>query len=433
MSPIAVKAFWFGIISAISLPVGSIIGILFKPKSRVLSAIMSFGAGALLSALSFELVYNAFKNAGFVPLAAGAILGGVLFDLLNKMLNEKGAFLRKAATITKFLSVLKKEKVKNMFERLHKISAFYALPPEEINSIIPLIKEIRHPKGSVIFSQNDTGDALYFIIKGEVEINRDGGAGRVTVSTLKENDLFGEMALITGEKRSAAAMAKSDTVLWRILKKDFDALMIKYPALRSVFDESCRARIKDLGDKKIISAEDAAVWVNEAIHHTDDKYFLPTQEEIKAAAGEKQKAAAAFAIWLGLFLDGIPESLVIGVNMIQSSVSIALIAGLFLSNLPESMASAVIMKRQGTSSLKIMLLWCSLVIITGIGAFLGSTLFINSSSFTVAFFEGFAAGAMLCMISETMLPEAYEQGGTIVGISTLLGFLATIFLSSLQH
>jgi zinc transporter ZupT len=221
--------------------------------------------------------------------------------------------------------------------------------------------------------------------------------------------------------------------LWRILKKDFDDLMVKCPGLQSVFDASCRERIIDLGNKKIISAEETARWAAEAMNHTDDKYFLPSQEEIRNAASEKQKSAAALAIWLGLLLDGIPESLVIGINMIQSTVSIALIGGLFLSNLPESMSSAIIMKRQRTSVSRIMLMWCSLVVITGIGAFLGSTFFINAPSFTIAFFEGFAAGAMLCMIAETMLPEAYEQGGTIVGISTLLGFLATIYLSSLQH
>ena len=104
MSELAVKAFWFGIISAVSLPLGAIIGLALKPKAKVISAVMSFGAGALLAALTFELVFEAFEKAGFYPLALGAIIGGIAFALLNHLLEQKGAFLRKAATAVRFLT-----------------------------------------------------------------------------------------------------------------------------------------------------------------------------------------------------------------------------------------------------------------------------------------------------------------------------------------
>lgn len=433
MPETAIKAFWIGMLSAASLPLGSIIGILFKPKPKILSSIMAFGAGALLSALSFELVFEAFEKAGFYPLAIGAIIGGLTFDLLNKLINERGAFLRKSATISKFLFTLKRKKILKMFDKLSKIPVFLALPPEEINTIISKIKEVRFHKGSKIFKQRDAGDALYFIKSGEIEITRKEQDEEIEIATLKENELFGEMALLTGEERSADAVVKSNTVLWKISKYDFDNLLIQYPSLQKRFDKFLKERVNGLEDKKIIPEEEGEKWVEEAIHNIDTKFFLPSGDEVKELAKEKQHFGVAFAIWLGIFLDGIPESLVIGASMIGKAVSISLIAGLFLSNLPESMSSAVIMKKQGISINRIIWMWVSLMVITGIGAFLGNIFFINASHFTHALFGGMAAGAMLCMIAETMLPEAYEQGGATVGISTLLGFLSVIFCRSLQH
>ncbi|MCB0356052.1 MAG: hypothetical protein KDD40_03540, partial [Bdellovibrionales bacterium] len=153
-------------------------------------------------------------------------------------------------------------------------------------------------------------------------------------------------------------------------------------------------------------------------------------------AGKHATGGAAMAIWLGLLIDGIPESLVIG--MLQNSVvgmSIAFIAGVFLANLPEAMSSSVTMSRSGMKILKIMLMWGSICLLTGIGAYFGATLFPaephGAMFYIVLGIEGVAAGAMLTMIAETMLPEAYEQGGAIVGISTLFGFLAALIVKVL--
>jgi len=112
-------------------------------------------------------------------------------------------------------------------------------------------------------------------------------------------------------------------------------------------------------------------------------------------------------------------------------MSLAFIAGVFLANLPEAMSSAVTMKRQGSSSGKIFWMWMSLCVMTGMGALVGALIFPAHPEGALRYFisgiEGLAAGAMLTMIAETMLPEAYEQGGgTIVGLSTLIGFLAAL-------
>jgi len=112
-------------------------------------------------------------------------------------------------------------------------------------------------------------------------------------------------------------------------------------------------------------------------------------------------------------------------------MSLAFIAGVFLANLPEAMSSAVTMKRQGSSFGKIFWMWMSLCVMTGVGALVGALIFPahpeGALLYLISGVEGLAAGAMLTMIAETMLPEAFEQGGgTIVGLSTLIGFLAAL-------
>jgi zinc transporter ZupT len=149
-----------------------------------------------------------------------------------------------------------------------------------------------------------------------------------------------------------------------------------------------------------------------------------------------QKGGNAVAIWLGIALDGIPESLIIGMLVINAAahnqnMSIAFIAGVFLANLPEAMSSAVTMRRQGINLRRIFYMWTSLCIMTGIGAMTGALIFPvdpqGSIRYLISGIEGVAAGAMLTMIANTMLPEAFEQGGsTISGLSTLAGFIVAL-------
>ena len=160
--------------------------------------------------------------------------------------------------------------------------------------------------------------------------------------------------------------------------------------------------------------------------------LVPSERELKAES--EKHSGAAFAIWLGILLDGIPESLVIGASMLHgSTVSMTLIAGVFLANFPEALSSSVGMSKQGSSRSKIIWMWTSLMLMTGIGAFLGYFTFGGLPHGLFVFVEGLAAGAMLAMIAETMLPEATEQGGPAVGMMTVLGFLAAIFVNSLTH
>jgi hypothetical protein len=181
----------------------------------------------------------------------------------------------------------------------------------------------------------------------------------------------------------------------------------------------------------------------DAIHHGGQ---MPTQTELGARHAEHKNAA--FAIWLGILLDGIPESFIIGSTMIAAVSAITLsggeptfwsvlpytlIAGLFLSNLPEALSSSQQMKLQGMSATKILLLWGSLVVMTGLGAAIGASISEHIDHGTLIFVEGIAAGAMLTMICAAMLPEAAHLANpNLVGLSTLTGFLCSILFKLLE-
>jgi zinc transporter ZupT len=169
--------------------------------------------------------------------------------------------------------------------------------------------------------------------------------------------------------------------------------------------------------------------VRAATADLDMRVAAPTNTEIREAAAAH--GGAPLAIWLGILLDGIPESLVIGSSLLHASMSASLLAGLFLSNFPEALSSSVGMLHQRYPRGRIVLMWVSLMLMTGVGAYVGNILFRGLSDSIFALMEGVAAGAMLTMIAETMLPEAERHGGAITGASTLLGFLAALFFKTL--
>ena len=424
---IAFQALLFGLISAVSLPLGSLTAWFWTPGNRIVAAMMAFGGGALLSALTIDIVGNALQQGSFYSLALGCILGGLFFVFLNQVVNNKGGFLRKSSTTISFLKRKKRKEYKQIFKELSKAKLLSYLPPEEIYKLIPSISKRTYKQGSTIIVQGDHGDSMFIIETGEVDII-DTKDNSNKIATLHADDILGEMALVTGEPRSETAIAVADTTVWMILKEHFDWLMRTSPEICDAVRKLAKERIADLQQKKTIQFEQAGRWLHKANKYIDNEIILPTKTDIKEAVSEH--GGAPLAIWLGILLDGIPESLVIGSSMIHHSISFSLIAGLFLSNYPESLSSSVGMREQGNSFLKVFLMWTSIMIITGIGAFLGNIFFDGAPGFLFAIVEGVAAGAMLTMIAETMLPEAYHKGGSVTGFSTLLGFLTALLFKT---
>ena len=418
----ALESLFFGLLSACSLPLGALTILLWKPGPRMTGFLMAFGGGTLLAALTIDLVGEALKKGEFLPLAIGCVAGGILFEVLNQVLNSKGGFLRKPSTAMNYIKGKKTRRYRDLFEKLSRIPLFHHLPPEEVRSLIPFIKSRSYPAGSRLCRQGEPGTSLFIIEEGLVDIIDE--KRKKKIDTLRENDVLGEIALITGEKRTATARAAQDAKVWVVNKVEFERVLHESPLMAAVIKDLISGRLENLKKKRSIDRRKAEEWSRAAAKNIDEKFIFPTEAEIKHEAAENK--GAPLAIWLGILLDGIPESLVIGASMIHASLSSSLIAGLFLSNYPEALSSSLGMQEQGNSFWKIFWMWASLMIITGAGAFLGNLVFAGAPAFLFHLVEGMAAGAMLTMIAETMLPEAFHKGGSITGLSTLMGFLTAI-------
>ncbi|MHC4267235.1 MAG: cyclic nucleotide-binding domain-containing protein [Planctomycetota bacterium] len=600
-------AFFIGLISALSLPLGTITSAFWKPGDRVMAFLMAFGGGALLAALTIDLVGSALKKGHFHVLAIGCIFGSFLFIGLNHIVNDYGGFLRKASTTLyhvrrkgrkrfkqiishvqridlfnnlpeeeieqltscfisqKFLKgsklyyyndpciylyiiedgkvdlldpkeemrslynlgkndvfggmafftgrfhateaiattdtnvwllprrrfeklihytphlakkleeFLKGDKVseylmerqnmspetskewvdkmiqyygdgevsetagfnsemefKQIMEKIKRIPVFQKLPSEEIDKVASLFFRKHHKRGHTFFYQDEPAERLYVIDHGEVELIDHENKLRM-FQTLTDYDAFGVMSFLTGAQHTMTAAAAKDTSTWILQKQDFESLLKTCPQFTSAVEDYIKQGEVSgyLTHKQHFDTSQAALWTNKAVKRMElGKHIPPAKEMVQSVKGH---TGAPIAIWLGIFLDGIPESLVIGAYMIHTThISLSLLAGLFLSNYPEALSSSVGMRQQGISFNRVLIMWSSLMIFTGIGAALGNLFFVNAPDMLFSFIEGIAAGAMLTMIAETMLPEAYFKGGSIVGISTLLGYLTPIYLKTLE-
>lgn len=157
----------------------------------------------------------------------------------------------------------------------------------------------------------------------------------------------------------------------------------------------------------------------------------PTAASAGPSAGTIAASSSGSALVLGALLDGIPESAAIGISLLGSAgVSTAMVAAVFLSNVPESMSASTGLRASGRSTTWILGLWAAVAATSTLSAVLGYALLGDASLETVAFIQTFAAGAILTMVADTMLPEAVEHAGRLVGIVTVLGFAVSFFLSA---
>lgn len=596
-------AFFMGIISAASLPLGALTTLIWTPSDRSIAWLMAFGAGALLSAVTIDLFAPAVRAGMFIPAAIGAIIGSLIYLILNHQLNQQGGFLRKTATTIQYFRNRKKKQQRQFFKSLNRFALFQELPVNERAQLLKQIKIVTYPANTVIYHHSDIQNRLFIIQKGNVKL-RDPNYNLKSFIELSRFDAFGRMAFFSSLPNATLAQAQTDVTLWEIDRDAFNSVLANTTVLPKIlvqylkesrelvhylqhrhqmstiqinehitkicqiieiqhclpstqeqsnilplalkrlektrrfelFDECHKethpliasklhlrrlkagqtifsnkseadrlyllesgsvelidpmqrdedyARLQPgdyfggmafvVGGQHISSAiakTDITFWVLEKSDflellnqldplHVQLKAYLKTEHihqyliqeqhlpENKAQRWVNQSVkhllpghlpslaefshhlnqhkAPYLAIWLGIFLDGIPESLMIGSHMTNGhTLSMSLLAGLFLSNYPEALSSSASMREQGIPFKQILMAWTLLMVLTGLGAAVGSTVLAGQSPATFALIGGLAAGAMLTVIAETMLPEAYVKGGSIIGFVTLLGFLAAV-------
>jgi ZIP family zinc transporter len=145
---------------------------------------------------------------------------------------------------------------------------------------------------------------------------------------------------------------------------------------------------------------------------------------------EQENGGSGSAIAIGALLDGIPESIVIGLSMLKGGVvSMVAVIAIFLSNIPEGLSSAAGMKKAGRPASYIFGVWGVIAVASGIASLVGFTVFRGVSAEIVAATTAIAAGAILSMLVDTMIPEAFEETHDFAGLITVVGFLAAFVLS----
>jgi ZIP family zinc transporter len=148
---------------------------------------------------------------------------------------------------------------------------------------------------------------------------------------------------------------------------------------------------------------------------------------------QESDSGSGIAIAIGALLDGIPESIVIGLSLLHGGgVSVAAVTAVFLSNLPEGLSSAAGMKKAGRSATYIFGVWGGIALLSGAAALVGYLVFRDFSAGVIAATTAVAAGAILAMLVDTMIPEAFAEAHEFAGLITVAGFLAAFGLSKLS-
>ena len=588
-----VNAFLLGVFSAASLGLGAFTARLWKPTNFVLGLLTAFGAGALLSAVTIDVVAPSVELGEFRWLAVGAVVGGLAFEGLNRVVNARGGFLRKASTSITFLRDREQRRRRQVLDDLERIEIFDGLPDRELDSIAKVFRTARLDAGDTLYRFGEPCDHLNVLAEGEISMSTPDG----TVQ-LHPHQAFGHMAFVSGAHHRSTATATVDSEVLRLSRARLRSVLGGCPTFADRLIERIhsgeligylRANHPEIGEDKIASWTDTidhggmirlpqlvegatATPTEHLVDHLEDVgpfrglprdvlerlagrmfpedheagfvFFRPgeaaeriyviadgdvtlidatgeSDESVLLQAGEefgslsflcgmrhtataiahtatdvwvlrrsdlaglvardqeisgalagflnshrvgeylerdqeldpdkvttlRRKAVSALqrgtlppavsakiaqgapiAIWLGLLLDGIPESLVIGAT--AGAIRWSFIVGIALSNYPEALASSVGMREQGFAWRRVGLLWGTVVLVTGIGAAIGSVLFQQAPEQAFAVVEGLAAGAMLTVITQTMMPEALHRSGGFVGLAALAGFLFTTLVGA---
>lgn len=155
--------------------------------------------------------------------------------------------------------------------------------------------------------------------------------------------------------------------------------------------------------------------------------WLERRTERRRARG----GAVGLALLAGVTLDGIPENLAMGVALVEGGAASLLVA-IFASNLPEAIVGAEKMKGE-FSSRQVVLVWSATAVLLAVAAVVGYATLRGVPHTTLAWPLGFAAGAVLASLADTLMPEAYAEGGPPVAYATALGFLLSFMVSSAGH
>ncbi len=209
-----------GILSACSLPLGTLTTLFWRPDDRSVGILMAFGAGALLAALTIDLVGSALAQGHFPWLAVGCVLGGGMFVMLNNIVNHHGGVLRKSSTVVHYLRRRRRKRFKKALGHLERIAIFRDLGREDVEDLASAVIDAEFEAGAPIFSVGDPSDFLYVVGEGEVSTT-DPGSLQGAPLVHRIGGTPGQHAFITGSPHTRHAVATQDSRIWMLPREEF--------------------------------------------------------------------------------------------------------------------------------------------------------------------------------------------------------------------
>lgn len=436
-------SFMVGLVSASSLLIGAALGVYVRAPKRVVAAIMAFGAGALIESLAIELAAGGAEKlireehlhplVGWLWIATGFVVGGMVYAGANLALDNAGAAARKAASLRSYVRRARREKATDMLVQLSASDLFRSLPAADLVKLIPHAETRKLSPGAVIFRTGDLSDGVYLIEEGHVEFTPGGPGGMA--GNYGPGHCFGEVELVTGEARMESATALDSVKLLFIPADDFGLVMLNSPALESAVRDLVAVHTHGAASvehhiRQQARGVDTKTWVEAGVAAV----AMPTHEEAAHHHGQEEEGGGSpLAIFMGVLLDGVPESVVLGAAYTTfSALNPTFLVAVFMANLPEAMSSSAQMVRAKYTPGRIFTLWLSLVLASALAAVVGNLFLASASEEVVVFVEAFAGGGIMAMLAQTMMPEAFEEGGAPVGLATIIGFLAAFVFTTIE-
>lgn len=426
-----------GVATTSSSLFGAAIGLWGKLSERGLACVLAFAAGALISALAIELAFESAQTlhargynaqAAWALVAGGFAVGAIIYYRAALYLEAHGAAIRYPTRFREYAQERKREQAQHLILPLSQCDLLRHLPPEEIQHLLPAVKERQAKAGTILFRVGDLADGLYVVARGTVEILGRPVAGSPEerpIARLGRGQAFGEMALLHSGQRTATARAATDCELLTIDKRDFDQLVEADPQLALAVERLSHSRaLNNLSS----GGPQAETWAKMATASLDRISRYEAERLLRA-----ENPGAGLAIVFGNILDTIPGCLVIGAKFAHlGSLSLSLALGMFIGGIPEAAASAALLRRAGYQPRTIFGLWSTVLVAGAIAAGLGNACLASSEALPALLCEAVAGGAVLALVAHAMIPEAIEDAGSLVVLPTVGGFLCGLYLSLAQ-
>lgn len=281
---VVIGAFVLGVVSAAPLGLGALTARFWKPTNFVLGLVTAFGAGALLSAVTIDIVAPSVELGEFGWLAVGAVTGGLVFEGLNRAINARGGFLRKASTPITFLRDREQRRRRRILDGLERIDIFDGLPDRELDAIAKAFRTARLDAGETLYRHGDPGEHLNLLAEGEVSLTTPTGEVR-----LHPYQAFGHQAFVSGLQHRSSSTAVVASEVLRLSRNRLRSVLGSCPTFGDRLAD--RVRSEDLvgylrANHPEIGDDDITSWIETV--DVEGMERLPPLVEVSATTPTEQ-------------------------------------------------------------------------------------------------------------------------------------------------